>query len=182
MLLISTFSFSWFSLTFTHTAKTKCRKFETNIPKKGISSVPNPNFHIHVSVSELYISTMGRSVLLEEICRLILGIYKSLRHECGNWGWGRAIPRKGIYKRNCRCSAHNTLRYYRTVLSFLLLPLLIYPTVRFLCFYPSSLLSPYLPLPNLSSFSYFTLSSPLFLLCFLCFHPSSSAFSISSSS
>ena len=23
----------------------------------------------------------------------------------GNWGWGRAIPRKGICKRNCRCSA-----------------------------------------------------------------------------
>jgi hypothetical protein len=34
----------------------------------------SPNFHIHVSVSELYIPTMGRPVLLEEICRLILGI------------------------------------------------------------------------------------------------------------
>ncbi len=30
----------------------------------------------------------------------------SQTHECGNWGWGRAIPRKGIYKRNCRCSAY----------------------------------------------------------------------------
>jgi len=30
------------------------------------------------SVSELYIPTMGLPVLLEEICRLILGIYKSL--------------------------------------------------------------------------------------------------------
>ncbi len=29
----------------------------------------------------------------------------SQTHECGNWIWGRAIPRKGIYKRNCRCSA-----------------------------------------------------------------------------
>jgi hypothetical protein len=38
----------------------------------------SPNFHIHVSVSELYIPRMGLSVLLEEICRLILGIYKSL--------------------------------------------------------------------------------------------------------
>ncbi len=58
-----------------HTAKTKCRKFETNIPKKdyrGLSS----NFHIHVSVSELYIPTMGLPILLEEICRLILGIHK----------------------------------------------------------------------------------------------------------
>ena len=33
-------------------------------------------------------------------------INRSQTHECGNWGWGRAIPRKGIYKRNCRCSAH----------------------------------------------------------------------------
>jgi hypothetical protein len=31
-------------------------------------------------------------------------VNRSQTHECGNWGWGRAIPRKGIYKRNCRCS------------------------------------------------------------------------------
>ncbi len=31
-------------------------------------------------------------------------INRSQTHECGNWGWGRAIPRKGIHKRNCRCS------------------------------------------------------------------------------
>jgi hypothetical protein len=39
----------------------------------------SPNLDIHVSVSELYIPTMGLPVLLEEICRLILGIYKSLK-------------------------------------------------------------------------------------------------------
>jgi hypothetical protein len=39
----------------------------------------SPNFHIHVSVSELYFPTMGLPVLLEEIRRLILGIYKSLK-------------------------------------------------------------------------------------------------------
>ncbi len=39
----------------------------------------SPNFHIHVSVGELYIPTVGLPVLLEEICRLILGIYKSLK-------------------------------------------------------------------------------------------------------
>jgi hypothetical protein len=38
----------------------------------------SPNFHIHVSVSELYIPTMGLPFLLEEICGPILGIYKSL--------------------------------------------------------------------------------------------------------
>ncbi len=31
-------------------------------------------------------------------------INRSQTHECWNWGWGRAIPRKGIYKRNYRCS------------------------------------------------------------------------------
>jgi hypothetical protein len=36
-----------------------------------------PKFHIHVG--ELYIPMMGLPVLLEEICRLILGIYKSLK-------------------------------------------------------------------------------------------------------
>jgi hypothetical protein len=38
----------------------------------------SPNFHIHVSVSELYIPTMGLPFLLEEICGPILGMYKSL--------------------------------------------------------------------------------------------------------
>ncbi len=28
----------------------------------------------------------------------------SQTHECWNWGWGRAIPRKGIYKGDFRCS------------------------------------------------------------------------------
>jgi hypothetical protein len=32
-------------------------------------------------------------------------INRSQTHECRKWGcWGRAIPRKGIYKRNCHCS------------------------------------------------------------------------------
>ncbi len=38
----------------------------------------SPNFHIHVSVSELYIPTIELPFLLEEICGPILGIYKSL--------------------------------------------------------------------------------------------------------
>ncbi len=47
----------------------------------------SPNFHIHVSESELYILTMGLPFLLEEICGPILGIYiyQSQTHECGNW-------------------------------------------------------------------------------------------------
>ncbi len=37
-----------------------------------------PKFHIHASVSDWYISTIGLPILLEEICRPILGLYKSL--------------------------------------------------------------------------------------------------------
>ncbi len=32
-------------------------------------------------------------------------INRSQTHKCKNWGWGRAISRKGIYKRNCLRSA-----------------------------------------------------------------------------
>jgi hypothetical protein len=52
----------------------------------GVSS----NFHIHVSVSELYIPTMGLPFLLEEICGPNLGIYRRfgpLRGgQRGRWG------------------------------------------------------------------------------------------------
>jgi hypothetical protein len=34
----------------------------------------SPNFHIHASGSDLYIPTMGLPILLEEICRPILGL------------------------------------------------------------------------------------------------------------
>jgi hypothetical protein len=60
-----------------HTAKRKCQKFEANIPRKEYRGL-SPNFHIHVSVSELYIPTMELPFLLEEICGPFLGIYKSL--------------------------------------------------------------------------------------------------------
>ncbi len=38
----------------------------------------SPNFHIHVSVSDLYIPTIDLPILLQEICGPILGIYKAL--------------------------------------------------------------------------------------------------------
>ncbi len=43
------------SNTCRHTAKIKYRIFETNIPRKEYRG-PGPNFHIHASVSDLYIS------------------------------------------------------------------------------------------------------------------------------
>jgi hypothetical protein len=62
---------------FCCTAKAKYQNFETNIPEKEYRGL-SPNFHIHASVSDLYIPTIGLPILLEEICRPILGLYKSL--------------------------------------------------------------------------------------------------------
>jgi hypothetical protein len=59
------------------TAKNQHRKFETNIPRKELRG-HSPNFHIHASVSDLYIPTIDLPTLLQEICGPILGIYKSL--------------------------------------------------------------------------------------------------------
>ncbi len=53
-------------------------KLKQIFPEKKYRGL-SPNFHIHVSVSELYIPTMGLPFLLEEICGPILEIYKSLK-------------------------------------------------------------------------------------------------------
>jgi hypothetical protein len=54
-----------------YTAKNQYRKFETNIPRKGLHG---SNFHIHVSESDLFIITIDLPILLPEICGPILGI------------------------------------------------------------------------------------------------------------
>ncbi len=58
--------------------RTNTKKFETNIARKGTAQPQFPNFHIHVSVSDLYILTIDLPILLQEICGPILEIYKSL--------------------------------------------------------------------------------------------------------
>ncbi len=58
--------------------KDKIPKFrKTNNAEKEYRGL-SPNFHIHASVSDLYIPTIALPILLEEICRLILGLYKLL--------------------------------------------------------------------------------------------------------
>jgi hypothetical protein len=51
---------------------------EKNFQEKELRG-HSPNFHIHVSMSDLYIPTIDLPILLQEICGPILGIYKSLR-------------------------------------------------------------------------------------------------------
>jgi hypothetical protein len=62
-----------------YTAKNQYRKLETNtvFPEKELRGY-SPNFHIHVSVSDLYILTIDLPILLQGICGPIVGIYKSL--------------------------------------------------------------------------------------------------------
>jgi hypothetical protein len=71
--LTGTSSFMSFSL-----QRQNAENLKQIFPEKEYRGL-SPNFHIHVSVSELYIPMMGLPFLLEEICRLILGIYKSLK-------------------------------------------------------------------------------------------------------
>ncbi len=62
--------------------------------ERGLS----PNFHIHVSVSDLYSPRMGLHISSSRIGRPIVGIYKSLTGAwCGNWDWDPDIPFLGIF-------------------------------------------------------------------------------------
>ena len=87
-----------------HTAKTKCRKFETNIPRKGISGSQSQFPHSCVSVQIIFPQSVCLFCWKKYVDRSWDYINRSQTHECRNWDWGRAIPRKGIHKWNCLCS------------------------------------------------------------------------------
>ncbi len=77
--------------------KDKIPKFRNKYSQKrniGVS-VPISTFMCLWAVY-LFPPAIGLLILLEEICRPILGLYK---YECWNWGWG-----KGIHKWDFRCS------------------------------------------------------------------------------
>ncbi len=77
-------------------------------PKQNCN-VLSPTFYTHISVRDFYISRIGLPFCCRKICGPILGSYTinhSQTHECGNWDWGRAIPRKGIHKWDFLCSAY----------------------------------------------------------------------------
>ncbi len=80
------------------TAKTQYQKFETNISRKGLAR-PIPNFHMHVSVKDLYIPTIGLPILLQEICGLIPEIYKSLTD---TWMWKLGLKARNYFSGNTK--------------------------------------------------------------------------------
>jgi hypothetical protein len=63
----------------------------------------SPNFHIHVSMSDLYVPRIGPHISCNRIAdRLWEYINRSQTHECGYWDFGRAIPFLGIFISNIR--------------------------------------------------------------------------------
>ncbi len=95
------------------TSKTKYQNFETNIPKKGILG-PQSQFP-HSCVCEPFIYFHDRSglpILLEEICRPILGLNKSLTD---TW-----MLKLGL--RPCYSQKRNTYVGFSLQCGFLLVP------------------------------------------------------------
>ncbi len=66
------------------------------VPEKKLRGL-SPNFHIHVSVSDLYITTIGPLIFLQQNRQTNGGntvsvyINRSQKHECSNRDWGSAV-------------------------------------------------------------------------------------------
>jgi hypothetical protein len=60
-----------------------CTEKTAIIPEKELRG-HSPNSYIHVSVSDLYIPTIGLPILLQKN-RLWEYMDRSQTHECGNW-------------------------------------------------------------------------------------------------
>jgi hypothetical protein len=80
--------------------RTNTENSEQIFPEKELRG-HRPNFHIHVSVSDLYLPTIDLPILLRERCGPILG----MRHMNVEIGTEAAqLPDKEIHKWNLRCS------------------------------------------------------------------------------
>ncbi len=86
----------WVQVPFQHTAKTKYRNFETNVPIKGISG--SQSQFQHSCVCEWFIYSHDRSAYsLKKIWRPILGLYNSLTD---TWMWKLGLRPRYSQKRN----------------------------------------------------------------------------------
>ncbi len=62
----------------------------------------SPNFHIHVSVSDLYISRISPLIFLQQNNQIHHGNTVNKSHEYGNWDCGSPIPVLGRFVSNFR--------------------------------------------------------------------------------
>ncbi len=73
-------------------------------PKQNYN-VLSPSSYTHISVRNVYISRIDLPSAAGKYMDQSWEHYNcSQTHECGNWDWGRATPRKGIHKWNFLCS------------------------------------------------------------------------------
>ncbi len=99
-------SFWVFLLFVLDTVKTQYRKFEKNIPRKGILW-PQSQFP-RSCVCEQFIYSHDRpsySAAGKYEDRSWEYINRSHTHECGNWDWSRAVPFLGKHEWDFHCSA-----------------------------------------------------------------------------
>ncbi len=73
-------------------------------PEKKLRDL-SPIFHIHVSVSDLFIPTIGPPIFLQQNRQTdrrntVYCIYRSQKHECRNWERGNAVSFLGIFVSN----------------------------------------------------------------------------------
>ncbi len=88
-----------------YTAKTKCQKVGNKYSQKRNigASVPISTF-MGLWANYIFRRWVCLFCWRKYVDRPWVYINRSQTHECGTWGWGRAIPRQGIYKRNCCCN------------------------------------------------------------------------------
>ncbi len=63
----------------------------------------SPNFHIHVSISDLFIPTLSPPIFMQHNRQTDQGnicINRSQKHECRNWYCSCAVPFLGIFVSN----------------------------------------------------------------------------------
>ncbi len=93
------------------------RNFDLCIPRKGNVCL-SPNFHIHVSVSDLYIPSIGHLFPAAEWAdRSWEYMNRTQKHECRNWDWGRAVSLLGIFVSNIRYSIFAVFPIVATMLN-----------------------------------------------------------------
>jgi hypothetical protein len=98
------------------------------IPRKRTARPQShiPHFHIHASVSDLYIPMIGPPIFLNQNMQADLGdihtvhINHTQKHECWNCDCGRAVPFLGIFVSNFRYSIFAVCNWVEIVRVYIL--------------------------------------------------------------
>ncbi len=93
---------SYSRITCTWGLSRTAKKIRFMYPRK--ETAQGPNFHIHVSMRDLHIPTIGPPIFLQPNRQTDPGniLSRSQKHERRNWVWGRAVSFLGILVKNFR--------------------------------------------------------------------------------